>query len=90
MPAYIPPHLRKKMTLTVTNKRGVKWPSNAHGDPSADVKYKKAPTHFRNGNLTRSNKYRSISRNLGTRKIRVKPLKGLLKGKSKTMKAKSL
>lgn len=81
---YIPPALRKKMAAEAAapKKKGVRWPSNAHGDPSFNVKYKKAPTKFRNASLTRSQKYGAISRKLSTRKLRNKPLKTLLKGKT--------
>jgi CCR4-NOT transcriptional regulation complex NOT5 subunit len=83
---YIPPSLRKKMAAAAaeeaTKKKGVRWPSNAHGDPSYNVKYKKAPTTFRNNSLTRTQKYKAISKKLSTRKLRNKPVKGLLKGKT--------
>jgi hypothetical protein len=90
MPAYVPPHLRKKMTVAApaeTRKRGVHWPSNAHGDPTANVRSKKAPTTFREGSQTRSQKYSAISKRLSSRKLRVKPVKSVLK-KGKTMKVK--
>lgn len=88
---YIPPALRKKMAAEAAAaeaaaakpaKKGVRWPSNAHGDPSFNVKYKKAPSKFREGSITRSQKYKAISKKLATRKIRNKPVKSLLKGKT--------
>lgn len=84
MPAYVPPHLRKKIAqpTAVVNKKGVKFPSNATGDPNANVKFKKAPTKYRNNNLTRAQKYTAISKKLGTRKLRNKPVKTLLRGKT--------
>lgn len=95
MPAYIPPHLRKKMEPLKSNaktlKKGIRWPSNAHGDPTADVKYKKAPINYVDKKASsRSNKYKAISKHLSTRKLRVKPIVTLLKGKTKVLKAKSL
>ena len=85
---YIPPALRKKMAAEAAaaeaapKKKGVRWPSNAHGDPSFNVKSKKAPTKFVNASPTRSQKYKAISRKLSTRKLRSKPVKGLVKGKT--------
>ena len=81
---YVPPHLRKKMEAptAVVNKKGVRFPSNATGDPEANVKSKKAPTKYRNNSLTRSQKYTAISKKLGTRKLRNKPVKTLLRGKT--------
>jgi hypothetical protein len=81
---YIPPSMRKKMVAAeeAAKKKGVRWPSNAHGDPSYNVKYKKAPTKYRNASPTRSQKYKAISRKLSTRKLRNKPVKGLVKGKT--------
>lgn len=84
---YIPPALRKKMAAEAAaaaapSKKGVRWPSNAHGDPTFNVKYKKAPTKFREGSQTRSQKYKAISKKLSTRKIRNKPVKTLIKGKT--------
>lgn len=86
MPAYVPPHLRKKIdqptAAVALSKKGVKFPSNATGDPNANVKFKKAPTKYRNNNLTRAQKYTAISKKLGTRKLRNKPVKTLLRGKT--------
>ena len=85
---YIPPALRKKMAAEAAAaaaeapKKGVRWPSNAHGDPSFNVKYKKAPSKFHSKSPTRSQKYAAISRRLSTRKLRSKPVKGLVKGKT--------
>lgn len=76
--------MRKKMAAAeeAAKKKGVRWPSNAHGDPSYNAKYKRAPTKYRNTCLTRSQKYKGISKKLSTRKLRNKPIKGLLKGKT--------
>lgn len=80
MPAYVPPHKRGKMAApSESKKKGVRWPSNTHGDPTANVKSKKAPTTFRNRSQTRSNKYKTMSKKLNSRKLRNKPLKSLLK-----------
>lgn len=81
---YVPPHLRKKMAepTAVVTKKGVRFPSNATGDPEANLKFKKAPTKYRNNSLTRSQKYTAISKKLGTRKLRNKPVKTLLRGKT--------
>lgn len=76
---YVPPHLRGKASVPVGPMKGVRFPSNATGNESANVKYKKAPSSFRNRNLSRSEKYASMSRRLSTRKIRSKPLKSVLK-----------
>ena len=65
--------------------RGVHFPSNSTANNTRNVKYKKAPTQFRNKNLTRSQKYTQISKSLGTRKLRNKPVKTILK-KGKTQK----
>ncbi len=83
---YIPPHLRGKVSTVVAPLRGVRFPSNATGEESADVRYKKAPTSYRNRNMSRSEKYTAISRKLATRKLRTKPIKSVLKkGKTKRL-----
>jgi hypothetical protein len=79
MPGYVPPHLRGKKSTVALKKTGVRWPSNAHGDPSANVKSKKAPTSYRNTNQTRSQKYRKQSYQLSHRTLRTKALKSSLK-----------
>lgn len=79
MPAYVPPHLRGKKFTVETKKTGVRWPSNAHGDPSANVKSKKAPASYRNANQTRSQKYKKQSKELTRRTLRSKPVKSSLK-----------
>ena len=90
MSAYVPPHLRKKMAAqAVFAVRGVRWPSNAHGDPAANVKSKAAPTTYRNGNQTRRSKYTKMSRALSRRTLRVKPLKAALKQKTRRLRASS-
>ena len=76
---YVPPHLRGKKMAAVEVKPGVRFPSNATGEESANVRYKKAPTVFHEGEVPRSAKYAAMSRKLGTRKIRSKPVKGVLK-----------
>lgn len=79
---YIPPQLRGKASTVITMKKGVHFPSNATGEESMNIRSKKAPTHFRNANQTRSEKYRNMSRRLSTRKLRSKPVKSSLKGKT--------
>jgi hypothetical protein len=79
MPAYVPPHLRGKKFTVEAKKTGVRWPSNATGEPSENVKSKAAPTRYRSGNQTRSQKYKKQSRNLARRTLRTKPVKTSLK-----------
>lgn len=81
---YIPPHLRGKASVSVAPTKGVRFPSNATGNESVNVKYKKAPTSYRNRTLSRSEKYAGVSRRLATRKLRSKPVKSVLK-KGKTL-----
>jgi hypothetical protein len=76
---YVPPHLRGKKLVAVEVKPGVRFPSNATGEESANVRYKKAPTVFHEGEIPRSVKYAAMSRRLGTRKLRAKPVKSALK-----------
>lgn len=77
---YVPPQLRGKVAAAPAPKpRGVHFPSNATGEESMNVRSKKAPTHFRNANLSRSEKYKAMSRSLATRRVRNKPVKPLLK-----------
>lgn len=77
---WIPPHLRgKKAAAPVEAKPGVRFPSNATGEEAMNVKYKKAPTVYHEHALPPSAKYAAISRKLATRKLRVKPVKGVLK-----------
>jgi hypothetical protein len=76
---YVPPHLRGKVSVSVAPTKGVRFPSNATGNESANVRYKKAPTSYRNRNLSRSEKYASLSRSLATRKLRGKSVKSVLK-----------
>lgn len=79
---YVPPHLRgKKPEAVVAAKSGVRFPSNATGEEAANVRYKKAPTGYRANEeqVPRSAKYAAVSKKLGTRKLRAKPVKGVLK-----------
>ena len=90
MSAYVPPHLRKKMAQPVAPAvKGIRWPSNAHGDPAANVKSKAAPTTYRNGNQTRRSKYTKMSRALSRRTLRAKPLKAALKRQTRHLRASS-
>jgi hypothetical protein len=83
---WVPPRLRGKTGRPVSPKRGVRFPSNATGEPSENVRSKAAPTSYRNRNLSRSEKYAGISRRLATRKLRSKPVKSVLKkGKTKRL-----
>ena len=83
---YVPPQRRGKPTTVVAVSRGVHFPSNATGEESENKTYKKAPTSYRNRNLTRSEKYAAMSRRLATRKLRTKPVKSVLKkGKTKRL-----
>jgi hypothetical protein len=76
---YVPPHMRGKVSVSVAPTKGVRFPSNATGNESANLRYKKAPTSYRNQNLSRSEKYAGVSRRLSTRKLRSKPVKSILK-----------
>lgn len=78
---YVPPHLRGKKAAAVAEKPGVRFPSNATGEEAANVRYKKAPTGYRanENEVPRSAKYAAISRRLGTRRLRAKPVRGVLK-----------
>lgn len=76
---YVPPALRGKAGRPVSPKKGVRFPSNATGEPSENVKYKRAPSRFRNANLSRAEKYTTISRHLSRRTLRAKPVKSVLK-----------
>lgn len=78
---YVPPHLRGKKVAAVEVKPGVRFPSNTTGDNSRDVRYKRAPTGYRANEevVPRSAKYGEMSRKLGTRKVRTKPIKSALK-----------
>ena len=90
MSAYVPPHLRKKISQVAASvARGVRWPSNAHGDPAANVRSKAAPSAYRNGNQTRKSKYTKMSRALARRTLRTKPLKAVLKRKTYRLRASS-
>ena len=90
MSAYVPPHMRKKMAQAVAPAvRGVRWPSNAHGDPAANVKSKAAPSTYRNGNQSRKSKYTKMSRALSRRTLRLKPLKAVLKRQTRRLRASS-
>jgi hypothetical protein len=89
---YVPLHLRgKPMRPASPPKRGVKWPSNTTGNNTRNVSYKKAPTHFaNNAEESRSTKYAKLSRRLGTRKLRTKPVKSALKKGKQTLRRKTL
>ena len=83
---WLPPHLRGKASTVVVPSHGVRFPSNATGEESENKKYKKAPTSYRNRNMTRSEKYTAMSRRLATRKLRSKPVKSIVKkGKTKRL-----
>ena len=87
---WVPPHLRGKAGKPVGPSKGVRFPSNATGEPSENVRFKAAPTQFRNGNQTRSAKYAKLSRRLATRKLRTKPLKSALKRKAITYRRRTI
>jgi hypothetical protein len=87
---WLPPHLRGKAGRPEGPSKGVRFPSNATGEPSENVRFKKAPTQFRNGNQTRSAKYTGLSRSLATRKVRNKPLKSALKRKPTTIRRRTI
>jgi hypothetical protein len=76
---YVPPHLRGKKIAPVEVKSGVRFPSNATGNEAANLRFKKAPTSYRNDEIPRSVKYATMSKKLGTRKLRTKPVKSALK-----------
>jgi hypothetical protein len=82
---WVPPHLRGKTSSSSFKQTGVRFPSNTTGNNSRNVSYKRAPTTFRESEEeSRSTKYKRISKRLGTRKLRTKPLKPALK-KRKTI-----
>ena len=77
----MPPSLRGKKYAPVEVKEGVRFPSNATGDEAANLRFKRAPTGYRANEeaVPRSAKYAAISRRLTRRRIRGKPVKGVLK-----------
>ena len=81
---YIPPHLRRAGLLVAPaqeKKRGVKWPSNATGDPAANVTHHRYTVKAKR-TPTRAEKAREQSRRLAKRVPRpnAHTRKGLLKG----------
>ena len=82
---YVPPHLRRAGLLVAPaqeKKRGVKWPSNATGDPAANVKHHRYTVKAKR-TPTRAEKAKEQSRRLARRVLRpnAHTRKGLLKGK---------
>jgi hypothetical protein len=91
MPAYIPPHLRKKLAEKPTKrktKKQLRFPSNTTGESSRNVSF--APVSKLFSEVT-SSVYKVFSSALQTRKLRRKPVKKLLKsGKKEALRAHSL
>jgi hypothetical protein len=88
---WVPPHLRGKVATSTFKQTGVRFPSNTTGNNSRNVSYKAAPTRFRGEEEeSRSTKYKRISRHLGTRKLRTKPLKSSLKKGKRTVRRRTV
>ena len=91
MPAYIPPHLRKKVVEKPKKrqtKKQFRFASNTTGDNSRNVSF--APVSKLFSDVT-SSVYKVFSSALQTRKLRRKPVKKLLKtGKKEALRAHSL
>lgn len=87
MPAYIPPHLRKKgveKTKQPKTKKQLRFPSNTTGESSRNVSFAPLSKLF-------SGVYKVFSSALQTRKLRRKPLSKVLKtGKKGALRAQSL
>ena len=90
MPAYIPPHLRKKLATKPKSRqtqKQLRFPSNTTGDNSRNVSF--APVSKLFSEMTTS-VYKVFSSAFQTRKLRRKPLKKVLKtGKKEALRAHS-
>ncbi len=93
MPAYIPPHLRKKLagqTEKPKKRQTVKklrFPSNTTGDNTRNVSFAPVSRLFSNAAST---VYKAFSTALQTRKLRRKPVKKVLKtGKKEVLRPQS-
>jgi hypothetical protein len=90
MPAYIPPHLRKKLVEKPKKrqtKKQLRFPSNTTGDNTRNVSF--APVSKLFSELTTS-VYKVFSSALQTRKLRRKPLTKVLKsGKKEALRPQS-
>jgi hypothetical protein len=90
MPAYIPPHLRKKVVEKPKKrqtKKQIRFPSNTTGDNSRNVSFAPVSKLFSD---TISSVYKAFSSALQTRKLRRKPLKKVLKsGKKEALRPQS-
>lgn len=90
MPAYIPPHLRKKAAPQAKKrqtKKQLRFPSNTTGDNSRNVSFAPVSKLFSSAAAT---VYKVFSSALQTRKVRGKPLKKVLKtGKKEALRAQS-
>lgn len=90
MPAYIPPHLRKKLNEKPKKrqtKKQLRFASNTTGDNTRNVSF--APVSKLFSEVT-SSVYKVFSSALQTRKLRRKPVKKLLKtGKKEALRAHS-
>lgn len=91
MPAYIPPHLRKKLATEKpkkrTTKKQLRFPSNTTGENSRNVSFAPVSKLFTE---TASTIYKVFSSALQTRKLRKKPLKKVLKsGKKEALRPQS-
>lgn len=88
MPAYIPPHMRKKMAKPkrITHKQ-TRFASNTTGDNTRNVSFAPVSKLFTE---TASTIYKVFSSALQTRKLRKKPLKKVLKsGKKEALRPQS-
>jgi hypothetical protein len=90
MPAYIPPHLRKKLVEKPKKrqtKKQLRFPSNTTGDNSRNVSFAPVSKLF---SETVSSVYKVFSSALQTRKLRRKPLTKVLKsGKKEALRPQS-
>ena len=83
MPAYIPPHLRKKIAKPkrITHKQ-LRFASNTTGDNSRNVSFARVSKLISN---TVTSVYKVFSSAMQTRKLRRKPVKKVLKSGTKAL-----
>ncbi len=93
MPAYIPPHLRKKLAGQTEKpkkrqtKKQLRFPSNTTGENSRNVSFAPVSKLF---SEAASSVYKVFSSALATRKLRKKPVKKVLKsGKKEALRPQS-
>lgn len=81
MPAYVPPHLRKKMAKPKRlTKKQLRFASNTTGDNTRNVTFAPVSKLF---SEAATSVYKVFSSAFQTRKLRRKPLKKVLKTGSK-------